>query len=172
MGGQPTKDGIHSLFFDIYSFMKQQEYTFCVVFTFPRPFILLNTVFIEHELRHCRIRDFGYHFFTSYLDDENIYLTQLWLTCELALKYGAAQDSVKGPLLFIIYMNDFSISLLYIRFFSDDLSVLFDNVNTERLELLLRFKLNFPSSNESKSNYILFNKKKLPERYTYFFIDK
>ena len=93
--------------------------------------------------------------------------------CSIAC--GVPQDSVLGPLLFLIYINDFNSSAEGIEFhlFADDSNLFYSHKNLHSLEEKLNHELininewlraNKLSLNVEKSNFVIFHphQKKVP----------
>ena len=86
---------------------------------------------------HYGIRDIAEEWFTSYLFNRrqftsigNTHSENTTVTC------GVPQGSVLGPLLFLIYINDFSncSDVLDLHFFADDSNLFFSHKNLSQLE--------------------------------------
>ena len=87
------------------------------------------------------------------------------------INYGVPQGSVLGPLLFILYTNDLPNTLTVSKsiLFADDTTIYYSHSNLNTLYTYLNkdlqilndwFKTNKLSLNVSKTQYMIFNKKK------------
>ena len=129
---------------------------------------------IDHEillskLYHCGIRGRAHEWFKNYLVDRLQYVEYaktLSSTCSW-VKHGVPQGSILGPLLFLVYVNDFKSCLNKSDaiMFADDttilainksLPVLFDIVNKELTNVDNWLTANKLSLNVTKTNYIIF----------------
>src|SRR6218665_1806190 len=85
----------------------------------------------------------------------------------LEIALGVSQESIFGPIVYLIYLNDLSrvSNKLKLIMFADDtnallshnsLDVLFDIMNSELCKIVEWFIINKLSQNSDKTNYILF----------------
>ena len=74
-----------------------------------KAFDCINRQILLSKLYHCGIRGIAHSWFSSYLSNRKQitqYGGQLSEACEI--KHGVTQGSILGPILFLIYVNDFN----------------------------------------------------------------
>ena len=107
--------------------------------------------------------------FRSYLTDRKQYVSLNGInSSHQTISCGVPQGSLLGPLLFLLYINDFhySSNVLSFIFFADDSSVFFshknpeillETVNSELKKVTLWIRANKLSLNLQNTNYMLFS---------------
>ena len=95
------------------------------------------------KLDYYGIRGVANWLLKSYLNDRKQYvLIDNKKSSEKIIEYGIPQESILGPLLFSIYVNDLPSCLETVpRFFADDTALLIDNHNTTELQTLTNTEL-------------------------------
>ena len=134
-----------------------------------KAFDTVNHNILLRKLENYGIRGVANEWFSSYLQNRRQYVTigntnseQRMITC------GVPQGSVLGPLLFLLYMNDFKNCACGIDFhlFADYSNFLCTHKNLECLEVNLNIQpnrvnewlcANKVSLNIEKSNFVLFH---------------
>ena len=129
---------------------------------------------IDHKILLKKVYNYGIRgkaleWFRSYLSDRQQYVcVNDAKSNTLNIECGVPQGSILGPLLFIIYMNDFhrSSSILSFILFADDSNLFFSHpdphallntVNAELINVTEWIKANKLSLNLLKTKYMLFS---------------
>ena len=138
-------------------------------------FIDLQKVFdtVDHNILVSKLEYYGVrgtvkNWFSSYLQNRKQFVTINGYKSSLNdVKFGVPQGSVLGPLLFLIYINDFSISVKnsMLHHFADDTNLLCINKSLKVLCKKVNFDLkgitdwlnaNRISLNVNKTEFIIF----------------
>ena len=157
-----TNDAINYAINKIASNLDQKEYTLGIFCDLSKAFDCLHTPTLLNKLRKHGIRGTALEWFRSYMTNRSqvVEINGNFSTTQ-TLKHGAAQGSILGPLLFIIYINDLAQHLYHGTpiFFADDTTILISNPNFKTLIKHGNEELN-RLTNWLISNKLILNKKK------------
>ena len=147
-----------------------------------KAFVTIDHTILLHKLKYYGLEQSTLRLFESYLKNRKQYTEIEESKSEiLPLTIGVPQGSILGPLLFIIYINDFSESTKKFDFiiYADDTTLSstinsFNNehrnvdtqtlINDELSKIIEWLNINKPSLNKNKSKYMIFHmhKKDIP----------
>ena len=108
------------------------KYVVGVFLDMKKAFDTVDHAILLKKLKHYGIRGTLHDWFKSYLTSRSQYVEYNNSKSERKpITHGVPQGSILGPLLFILYMNDFSRSsdLLFSILFADDTSVFIEGTN-------------------------------------------
>ena len=124
--------------------IKKKLYSGLVFLDLTKPFDTVNHSILLYKLEHYGIRGIINNFFGSFLINRNQCVTINNTNSSLnSIDNGVPQGSILGPLLFLIYINDISNSVICTpRLFADDTCLLMGAPSTTILENQLKDDLN------------------------------
>ena len=136
---------------------------------FSKAFDTINHEILLCKLSHYGIRGKALEWFRNYLNNRKQFVSLNQQNSSLKeIECGVPQGSLLGPLLFIVYINDFSRSSDVLSFilFADDSNVFFSHnnpntlvhtVNSELKQVTQWIRANKLSLNLQKTKYMLFS---------------
>ena len=139
-----TSDALLSLVEKVAHALDSSCHMVGILLDFSKAFDTINHDILLHKLSHYGIRGKTLEWFRSYLSDRKQFVFLDGHTSELRhVNCGVPQGSLLGPLLFIIYINDFyrSSDIAYFILFADDTNLFFSHSNPNTLVEIVNSEL-------------------------------
>ena len=162
-----TTDAFTKFILDTVTSLDNKNLTIALYVDLSRAFDTLNHDILLQKLEFYGVRGVALDWFRSYISDRKHYVHYSDISSKLfKVTCGVPQGSVLGPLLFILYINDFSdcINMSSILFADDtttyvshrDIPTLYNIMNANLKIMGDWYKANLLSLNILKTNYMLF----------------
>ena len=166
-----TENAVLKIYNEIAKRMEEGEYVLSLFLDLKKAFDTVDHQLLLSKLYKYGIRGNAYHLLKSFLTDrQQCTLVNGCKSSYKRVQCGVPQGSTLGPLLFIIYINDFyKCSEFNLNLFADDAYLSLYNSSPESLEHKTNQQLtnvknwlqvNKLTLNTSKSTYIVFSKAK------------
>ena len=164
-----TNQAILSIVDNIQRAIENKEYSCGIFLDFAKTFDTVNHGILLKKLEMYGIRGVANDWFQSYLSNRKQYVYLNNTASDLcSLNCGIPQGSVLGPLLFLLYINDFNrcSNIFDFRLFADDSNLFYKQKNCSTLESDINGELNRInewlcanrlSLNIEKSNFVIFH---------------
>ena len=128
--------------------LDNNEFAVGVFIDLQKAFDTVDHKILLKKLEHYVIRGIANKWVESYLKNRMQFVAiNGFLSDEILMQLGVPQGSILGPLLFLIYINDFHVAIKYSssRHFADDTNLLAINKSLKKIRKQLNFDLRFLS---------------------------
>ena len=155
----------------VYNNLDQSNTVISIFMDFSKAFDCIDHTILLKKLYYYGIRGVPYQWFGSYLSDRKQYVSvndTLSDVCQVT--HGVPQGSILGPLLFLIFINDFpdvnpffkyslfaDDSTLTCKFSTSDETIIKNKIENELEIIYLWLKMNKIKINYDKSKFIVFS---------------
>ena len=163
-----TEHAILQLTTQILQSFDEDKFTIGVFIDLSKAFDTVDHSILLKKLSYYGVRNNNLKWFTSYLSNRKQYISTDEYNTEMeTISCGVPQGSILGPLLFLIFVNDFPQStLLDPIMFADDTNLFYSNKNiislfevvNKELVNIVWFQANKLSLNANKTKYVFFHK--------------
>jgi len=169
--GLTTTDCLVDLLEEITSALDNSQFVISIFLDLTKAFDTVNHSILLNKLSYYGLKDKANLWFKSYLSNrkQKVFVNGVFSNLN-AINTGVPQGSILGPLLFLVYINDFVnvTNFFSIRLFADDTSLtasndnldtLISNINSELPRVFDWLCANKLTLNLTKTKYIIFQPK-------------
>ena len=139
-----TEHAVLDLYTNILQAIESKEKSSCIFLNFPKTFDTVNHEILLGKLEHYGIKGLPLIWFKSYLSNSKqaVKIGQC-VSSFKTITCGVPQESVLGPLLFLIYVNDIHVSSPKVKFhlFANDMYIFHSSKQFSSLEKELNIAL-------------------------------
>ena len=166
-----TNHALINLVTNINDILEGGEYACGIFIDLQKAFDTVNHDILLNKLEIYGVRGIPLNWFESYLKGRKQFVALESANSDIqVMDFGVPQGSILGPLLFLIYINDFrrSVKSGLVQHFADDTVILFRNTSMKKLNRILTREIstfydwlcaNRLSLNSTKSDVLLFRAK-------------
>ena len=168
--GHSTRHAASLLIEKITNAFEEKKQIMGIFIDLCKAFDTINHSILLQKLQHFGVRGVALNWFTNYLKGRTQQVSYLGVSSSNSndITKSVPQGSILGPLLFILYMNDFNNCLQFSSSisFADDTNVFISGINSKEIFNKANLELNNIHNwmtankltiNETKTKYILFN---------------
>ena len=137
LSGHSTEHAIAQLADKIHESFEKDTYTLGLFIDLSKAFDTINHAILFKKLENYGIKGKNFSWFRSYLTNKKQYI-QITNASKIDLRNttcGVLQDSILGPLFFLVYVNDLpsSVKMLNPIMFADDTNLFYEHKNIIKL---------------------------------------
>ena len=172
--GLNTSDAIVEFLEHAYTSIDEKKHLIAIFLDLSKAFDTIDHEILLEKLKHIGIKDMSLKWFHSYIVERKQFVVANSHKSGIkSLRYGVPQGSTLGPILFLLYINDFGSAIneiKYIQFADDttlfnsyyDIGELNTKINMELTEVYRWLTVNKLSLNVSKTKFMIISNRQTP----------